>query len=944
MDKQQIANLLRIQHASRTNKLVVFVGAGVSQNSGIPTWNNLICSMMEELPSELSKENDVLKLAQMYKDSRGHKEYMDKIKNVLLYNKAVPNPLHKSIIALNPCHIITTNYDDLIEQELANEFKQYDIIREDKDIPQMEKQHCLVKMHGDYATDNIVLTEKDYLDYKNNFPLIRAFVQSLFASKLVLFVGFSFADLNLKMIMNELQNILSEDMQRAYLLSYDTPDDITKKYFEEKGVNILHFSEEELDSINGAAYPSNTLSGIGQYTDKTLHAIKNYSAISKEDLVLYLYERIKPYLSELKTFGDGLRCFFPEPEKMYWNTHSEGLQTGLEYFKKMAKELKTNQAKRNFLIKHPTINVRQLLQIAYYNYLYKIDGIEIIDNNYLQHIDKYIGCSTQYYIHCFDSVNVNKKLRSLRTRQNTYTIEDLELPYALYMLGDYREAYRIYAKLLPLYWERQRYILYFICRYNLWSIRHGVYFQLVLSNEYDVDKEIELATSESLETILGNLPLDAEIKTIFQDLISFRSIGSHALSTEHLREEIYQQRKSAEKGGCSINSNIVRLMSLYERESMFSWANYIICDNNGYFKSICENNAIGILNSFATPSATMFGGLGRCTKITSLDNNMLESLIFSIETKRLKAIFKGYEIRSLKIDNDGIEYINLCLGGLAEEQIQAFREEDCLYNPLRNLLLLVSKSKEEKINKEDLYKVLTKYQSQNHSRQFDKVLIEEILENYSPDEASAKALLWKLLCTTSDYQEYAQCIFKIVNILHDANITYDEFGFDKLQNKENIVTEISFIYSIVTDELRNEICEFSLSRIGNLYDFIYFIKHNEIGNFPVERFEVLLEKDKNELRDETLFLLAEIRKDSHYEYLYSYIDELAKENDCLQFYLSPFDYPKPQMVKIDWLLDFNDEIRTKLFKNDIYKETLKRFILDGNISKSDKKYFMKYLQ
>ena len=636
MDKQQIANLLRIQHASRTDKLVVFVGAGVSQNSGIPTWNNLICSMMEELPSELSKENDVLKLAQMYKDSRGHKEYMDKIKNVLLYNKAVPNPLHKSIIALNPCHIITTNYDDLIEQELANEFKQYDIIREDKDIPQMEKQHCLVKMHGDYATDNIVLTEKDYFDYKNNFPLIRAFVQSLFASKLVLFVGFSFADLNLKMIMNELQNILSEDMQRAYLLSYDTPDDITKKYFEEKGVNILHFSEEELDSINGAAYPSNTLSGIGQYTDKTLHAIKNYSAISKEDLVLYLYERIKPYLSELKNFGDGLRCFFPEPEKMYWNTHSEGLQTGLEYFKKMAKELKTNQAKRKFLIKHPTINVRLLLQIAYYNYLYEIDDMEIIDNNYLQHIDKYIGCSTQYYIHRFDSVNVNNKLKSLRARQTTYTIEDLELPYALYMLGDYREAYRIYAKLLPLYWERQRYILYFICRYNLWSIRHGGYFQLVLSNEYDVDKEIELATSESLETILGNLPLDAEIKTIFQDLISFRSIGSHALSTEHLREEIYQQRKSAEKGGCSINSNIVRLMSLYERESMFSWANYIICDNNGYFKSICENNAIGILNSFATPSATMFGGLARCTKITSLDNNMLESLIFSIETKRLK--------------------------------------------------------------------------------------------------------------------------------------------------------------------------------------------------------------------------------------------------------------------------------------------------------------------
>ena len=143
--------------------------------------------------------------------------------------------------------------------------------------------------------------------------------------------------------------------------------------------------------------------------------------------------------------------------------------------------------------------------------------------------------------------------------------------------------------------------------------------------------------------------------------------------------------------------------------------------------------------------------------------------------------------------------------------------------------------------------------------------------------------------------------------------------------------------------MRNEIREFSLSRIGNLYDFIYFIKHNGIENFPVERFEVLLEKDKNELRDETLFLLAEIRKDSHYEHLYSYIDELAKENDCLQFYLSPFDYPKPQMVKIDWLLDFNEEISTKLFENNFYKEKLKCFMIEGHASQSYKKQFMKYL-
>ena len=67
---------------------------------------------------------------------------------------------------------------------------------------------------------------------------------------------------------------------------------------------------------------------------------------------------------------------------------------------------------------------------------------------------------------------------------------------------------------------------------------------------------------------------------MFQDLISYRFVGSHVVETYKLKEKIFQQRKSAEKGGCSINSNILVLMALYQRESIFSWANYIICDKN----------------------------------------------------------------------------------------------------------------------------------------------------------------------------------------------------------------------------------------------------------------------------------------------------------------------------------------------------------------------------
>lgn len=111
----------------------------------------------------------------------------------------------------------------------------------------------------------------------------------------------------------------------------------------------------------------------------------------------------------------------------------------------------------------------------------------------------------------------------------------------------------------------------------------------------------------------------------------------------------------------------------------------------------------------------------------------------------------------------------------------------------------------------------------------------------------------------------------------------------------------------------------------------------------MERFKILLQEDKTQLSDRTLFLLSEIRKDSRYNQLNGYIDELAKENNCLQFFLSPLDYPEPQNVKINWLLCFNEEISIKLFENNFYKEKLKCFMIEGNASQSYKKQFMKYL-
>lgn len=208
MNNIQISNILRIQEASKQDKLVIFVGAGVSTNSGVPMWSKLIESLKDDLPESLKRETDDLKIAQLYKDSRGYKEYIEKIKETLMYGRISPNAIHYAILDLNPCHIITTNYDDLIEQAVTQKYQQYYVVKKDSDLPYLQYQNTIIKMHGDYETDNIVLTENDYYNYPNNFPLIRSFVQSLFASKLILFVGFSFNDMNLKIILPKFRSIL----------------------------------------------------------------------------------------------------------------------------------------------------------------------------------------------------------------------------------------------------------------------------------------------------------------------------------------------------------------------------------------------------------------------------------------------------------------------------------------------------------------------------------------------------------------------------------------------------------------------------------------------------------------------------------------------------------------------------------------------------------------
>lgn len=269
-------------------------------------------------------------------------------------------------------------------------------------------------------------------------------------------------------------------------------------------------------------------------------------------------------------------------------------------------------------------------------------------------------------------------------------------------------------------------------------------------------------------------------KKIFQDLISYRSIGSHLVKTEELREEIFKQRKLTEKGGCSVNSNILLLLSTYQREHLFCASNFIICNNSSYYKSLCYNAASGILNSFSTPASSMFGGLLVSTRVESLDKFMLEILVFDMSNKKLDSALKGYDIETLVFDDSGVDYINSCLQGLNDSNQSLYKNNEAFYPSLCNMLLLISKSQTDKIDQDLLYKVLLKYW--NFEFFIGHRVIENLIVRYKPSKEKANELISKMLYETHSTLDYTSCIERLVSYISDYNFEFTDIRMDFLRN------------------------------------------------------------------------------------------------------------------------------------------------------------------
>ncbi len=280
-----ISQIEKIREIKNQNKLVIFVGAGVSKNSGVCSWWELVrdiaikiryddicekCATKYEHNSECGdgcefcssnskcywkynfSADDFLKIPQYFFDTKGKSEYYDFLKNKFC-KTYTPNAIDELIIELNPEHIITTNYDHLIEDVADPSISKYTIIKNDKNLLEQNGRRYIIKMHGDIdEVEDLVLKEDDYLKYSQNHIIIETYIKSLLIDKTFLFIGYSLNDNNLNLIMSYIDYFVKNKEVERRSPHYLVVNSILKQereilYWKNKGVELINLSDLNAD-------------------------------------------------------------------------------------------------------------------------------------------------------------------------------------------------------------------------------------------------------------------------------------------------------------------------------------------------------------------------------------------------------------------------------------------------------------------------------------------------------------------------------------------------------------------------------------------------------------------------------------------------------------------------------------------------------------------------
>lgn len=763
------------RHKAENGKLIIFVGAGVSRNvKGMPSWYRLIQEMAKAINYSKCaacryKKNgctDTCLLIEDYSADEFLKipQYVHNRSSVL-YNRvlaeniseiAVDAPLSSAIFDINPVHIITTNYDTLLESSKNVFCEQYQVIVHDRDLLNAEKSKYIIKMHGDISQPKtIVLKEQDYLDYSQKHVLIELFVKSLLTDHTLLFLGYSLNDYNIKLIISwlnymRLQNDALQDGSRVghIVLDDEQIDEMQISYFAGNNIGVINISDMPLISdipdslvedkgkrlfsfLRTIADPS-LEKGLASI-EKSVRFMSQYAFVDYQQILKLLYIRkYEKVDTELRLFSES-----------DYNQLEQFLNSGSAESAEL-KQLFINADILSIYFSHSGSDKQYIIGDYSENALLLDDLFDLYINNKYDELELSLKNSSN---------DPNRKFfyQSIVTGYSNILPNYANIDFTLLSL-DQRVAYLHNMAAIDA-----------LKRFRFDSSRVSHYIENITSSR---ERDLFLPY---LDIYNSNSKKRLDMK----------------LSLEKLKIDV-KERSTMHFGGTAC-SQIFKIKNQARAQYCFYYHNHIFykgfSDANIFFKPYVE--AIICANIEQADEPTRFAGIHFANRKYFVDFIDFDIITKFISVKELSTLLEEYKIKRFNTDNDTILFMANCFANLCNSFvcIQSYGFRNSSFSTLANLALL--------LNLVDL------------NEQCKGIIINAIVNLFNDDDADR--LLFSTDCP--DFRYCLTAISRLCGLLH--------FKSSTTIIKKIIGSEKFFEYAINVNfqSLRAFCCHFYVRRI-----------------------------------------------------------------------------------------------------------------------------------
>ena len=930
-----------IQEAQENNQLVLFVGAGASIDSGMPSWSDALDKIKKRLGYEEKEErlipNDPLKIPQYYFNQRGKNEYRRLMSGIFKYGETIPTTsLHQKLMKFNISTIITTNYDHLIEQAAEENGEVMQVISSDTDLPYKNLGKELIKMHGDFEHDNFVLKEDDYLNYSSNFKLIENYIKSIIGTKVVLFIGYSFNDPDIKQVFKWSKEILKDDMRKSYLINVDREyDKDLEDDYQSFGINVI-FAKSWIKNENKEDIAPSIL--INQTLDKILD--KNFSDLDS------VYDSLKGFEDFNYVYGKYINQAFS--------------QVGIILNKKDLLEAKNYESKEKaqkifkILATQDTKEIKIIKEILSKS---RVAGYLNSKGQQESFYKKEKGCDKKECksiewreaVQNFDF----EKLRSIRDENNISLSENNPKKYLIqatisYYLGEYITSYEYLQQASKYLYKQHNYSFYLIAEINRKWVG-----QFILDN-YLGSPQIRSKVKEEITNINFNRTLNS-LPDLGNNNDFLKEITNFMVSYGMIHDVYNEGLKTREETNTIHVGEVIPEYKLLQNnvEDFFNYEfnNYLLLDNLveniNIYKMYIRNMLVSTTSS--DKRSSLFGGIISGHNLHAPNFTEFELYIilkFFIDAREVNELFDD-TIGLVEISDYGLDYLKTVVKNFNKNGNNTFDNiywnlialcghtklnSDLVIELLKSFILKISSSKSD-INHQYITQVINSAVKQNHIIDVHKNLLEKLLDN----------ILEKVILSKDD-KSWLTLISLIVYCLNKLKSTYNNTKIRNKLKQQHCDLTLVAIYPICNVRSQGAIQTyfnkvlFEKIRIKNMEEYIRLYSEvvlNEIispnENVEQRAIQLLKSQDKsaNEVNQFPNYIEDTISNLSNLYINNKVIDKVgikqvinAYGTDEQSWVTEPrkFDY---ENFKIDWLKHYNKSFLKMMSTNSNVKLKIK---------------------